>query len=205
MGKMVNNERLSQAEVAWRSQKLNQTELDYSGEIIWTSQEGIELLEQRIQAILARQEEVLTLFGKMADGGHDLPDNTQFKELMVEWRSVLPRQLADLKRKKTKALPFQSAAWFRSHDFHTITLGTRITVAVSESEEETYDLLGPLEASYAPPNRSVLPISYESPVGQALIGKKAGDVVTLESGWSFKVLETKQIIFPLDLDKEKEL
>lgn len=169
---------------------------DFSGQVIWASQEGINLLEQQIQTVLKEQEKTLKQLGEVANGGHDLPDNIQFKELMVELRSTLPRRLNELRKKQLKTIFFQEALWFKNHDFQTITLGTRVTVRASDSNKtETYDLLGPIEAEA--PNRAIMAISFVSPLGKALLGHKDGDIVSLESGLRFKIVKTEQVVFPI--------
>ena len=58
---------------------------------------------------------------------------------------------------------------------NTVTLGSRITVSEEGyAEKETYLLIGAVEAD---PREGK--ISNESPLGQALLGKKVGDIVEI--------------------------
>ena len=57
----------------------------------------------------------------------------------------------------------------------TIQLGSTVTVLV-RTQEKTYELVGPAEA-----NPSKGRISYLSPVGEALLGHRAGERVTLQT------------------------
>lgn len=54
----------------------------------------------------------------------------------------------------------------------TVGLGSRVTVLWVDDGREVYEIVEPAEAS---PRAGR--ISYESPIGQALIGRQAGDVV----------------------------
>lgn len=58
-----------------------------------------------------------------------------------------------------------------------VILGSRVTVLEEDEEEpETFHIVGPAEAD--PANGKV---SNESPLGQALLGHRAGDTVTVEA------------------------
>ncbi len=57
-----------------------------------------------------------------------------------------------------------------------VDIGSTVTVQESSFPEETYFLVGPQEAD--PLNGR---ISYESPIGKALIGKKKGDSVAIDT------------------------
>lgn len=58
----------------------------------------------------------------------------------------------------------------------TIDLGARITVQEEDFDPETYHLVGPKEAD--PRNGR---ISYESPIGQALLGHRVGDKISVQT------------------------
>jgi transcription elongation factor GreA len=53
-----------------------------------------------------------------------------------------------------------------------VRVGSTVSVKTKDGKRQTYQLVGPAEASPAAGR-----ISHESPVGQALIGKKRGDKV----------------------------
>ncbi len=57
----------------------------------------------------------------------------------------------------------------------TVSLGTKVTVKVNESEH-IFEIVGDWEAD--PMNKK---ISHESPLGQALVGKKVGEDVQVEA------------------------
>ncbi|MEW6717107.1 MAG: transcription elongation factor GreA [Chloroflexota bacterium] len=57
-----------------------------------------------------------------------------------------------------------------------VSLGVRVTIQIDDSPAETYQLVGIKEAN--PKNGC---ISYESPIGKALIGKREGDQFLVET------------------------
>ena len=58
----------------------------------------------------------------------------------------------------------------------TVSIGCHVTIQEDGLDAETYHLVGPTEAD--PPNGR---ISHESPIGRAIIDKKAGDVAEAET------------------------
>ena len=73
-------------------------------------------------------------------------------------------------------------------DVNVVSIGTRVKLLDMEfNEEETYQILGSSEADIFKNN-----ISNESPVGQALLGHKVGEVVTIDAeggSFTYKILE----------------
>ena len=58
----------------------------------------------------------------------------------------------------------------------TVQVGMRITIQEDDEEPETYQMVGASEAD--PPNGR---ISNESPIGQALFGKKVGEIAVAQT------------------------
>ena len=58
----------------------------------------------------------------------------------------------------------------------TIGLGSKVTLRSDDGEEETWILVSPQEA-----NTLDGTISTQSPVGQALVGRRAGDSATVRT------------------------
>ena len=60
---------------------------------------------------------------------------------------------------------------------HSVGLGSTVTIEyVDDEEEEVYNIVGSMEAD---PFENK--ISNESPIGKAIIGKKEGDIIDVES------------------------
>ena len=74
-------------------------------------------------------------------------------------------------------------------DSDVVTVGSRVTVQEDNFDPETYDVVGAKEAD-SRKNK----ISNESPIGNALMGHKAGDVVEAETPDGkirFRILKTE--------------
>jgi transcription elongation factor GreA len=57
-----------------------------------------------------------------------------------------------------------------------VQVGTEVTVQAEDEPEETYRIVGAAEAD--PRNGK---ISYESPLGAALLGRRIGDIVRVQT------------------------
>lgn len=57
-----------------------------------------------------------------------------------------------------------------------VSIGNKVTIQEEDFDPETYDLVGPTEAD---PRKGK--ISYESPIGRALMDKKVGDFAEAET------------------------
>jgi transcription elongation factor GreA len=74
-------------------------------------------------------------------------------------------------------------------DQSKIDIGAKVSLEdVNLKEKEVFYILGPDEVDSMKGR-----ISYESPLGVALLGKKIGDVVSINQGASFKVLRVEYL------------
>jgi transcription elongation GreA/GreB family factor len=143
---------------------------------LWVSRNGYEKLLQREKNILGEIEKVKLRLGESARGDPDLPENIEFKELRIKTMFELPRQLADVREALAKCQIIEDSHDFKTAQFDTVCLGARVVVDYGEGDTETYTILGYQEGDAA--NGF---LSYLSPLGAALLGKKVGDQVTYNS------------------------
>jgi transcription elongation factor GreA len=73
-------------------------------------------------------------------------------------------------------------------DTEIVDLGNTVTIVEEGYEPETYTLVGPAEV-----NPREGKISYESPVGQALIGRRVGDTVRVRTPSGERTVEIVSI------------
>lgn len=99
------------------------------------------------------------------DDGESEVDGDSLQEI-----ASLDQRIDELKRVLLRAVPVDRTTLTPG----TVGVGSCVTVRWGEGEEETYTLVGPPEAS----PRSGR-ISYESPVGRALIGRRTGEQITV--------------------------
>ncbi len=102
----------------------------------------------------------------------DLSENFEFKAAK-QMQAVLMRRKSELEQ----ALHNARGTAFENPDTSRVSIGTIVTLREPDSgKEEAYTILGAWDGD---PERHI--ISYQTAIGQALMGHKVGDVVTLNN------------------------
>ena len=105
------------------------------------------------------------------EGPGDAGDNTQYLETQREL-ALLEARIATIERTLAQAQLVEH----KPTEAGVVGLGSSVKVRDEESEEVSYNLVGSAQAN---PRQGL--ISYESPVGRALMGRRAGDTVSVET------------------------
>jgi transcription elongation GreA/GreB family factor len=117
----------------------------------------------------------------------DLSENFEYKAAK-QMQAVLVRRRSELER----ALQNARGTAFENPDTSRVSIGTIVTVRDKTSKkQETYTILGAWDGD---PDRHI--ISYQTAIGKALLGKKAGEVAALPNG-EFEIVS----IEPAPVDK----
>lgn len=136
-------------------------------EIIMTV-EGLSKLEEELEHLkVVRRKEVAEKIKQAMTFG-DLTENSEYDEAKNDQAQVESR-IAQIEKllKRVKVIDEEDI------NTDTVNIGTKVKILDLEFNEiEEYTIVGPTEAN---PAKSRL--SYQSPVGQALMGKSAGDEV----------------------------
>ena len=134
---------------------------------VYLTPEGKAALEQELDQLLTRRQELLKRiqeerdFGAFAEGGEPDADKTDLA--FVEGKILtIENQL-------------RHPVIVTSHAADEVSLSSTVTVVDSDGAEETYTIVGAPEAR---PTEGR--ISNESPVGKALMGKKVGDKISVK-------------------------
>jgi transcription elongation GreA/GreB family factor len=102
----------------------------------------------------------------------DLRENFEFKAAK-EMQAVLMRRKAELERDLHRA----RGTGFENPDLSQVSIGTIVTLRdINSGEEETYTILGAWDGE---PERAV--ISYQTAIGRALLGRRPGEIVELNT------------------------
>ncbi|HEX4667241.1 MAG TPA: GreA/GreB family elongation factor [Chthoniobacterales bacterium] len=102
----------------------------------------------------------------------DLRENFEFKAAK-EMQAVLMRRKAELERDLHRA----RGTAFESPDLSQASMGTIVTLReTTNGREETYTILGAWDGD---PDRGI--ISYQTAIGQSLLGRRLGEVVELNA------------------------
>lgn len=151
-------------------------------EILMTA-EGLQKLEAELDELkVVRRKEVSEKI-KQALAFGDLSENSEYDEAKNEQAQVEAR-IAQIEGMLKLARVVEDS----SGAADSVGIGKTVKLYDEEfEEEEVYTIVGPTESD--PANNK---LSYESPVGKALIGKKVGDVINVEAPGglvTFKILE----------------
>ncbi len=138
-------------------------------EIILT-QEGLRALQEEINYLsTVKREEVAERIRQARDFG-DITENSEYDDAKNE-QAMLEHRISMLQEKLRRARVIKDS----EIDTERVSVGSTVTLRDLDSNEiRIYTLVGSAEAD---PTKARL--SNESPVGQALLGKRVGVVVTV--------------------------
>lgn len=148
--------------------------------------EGVKKLEEELEFLKTVKRKEITEKIKVALGYGDLSENSEYDEAKNEQAFVEGRIITLENMLRNASIVDESEI-----PSDVVSVGSKVRVKDYEFDEEVeYTIVGSAEAD---------PISYkisnESPVGKALIGKRAGDVVevAVPGGVSkFEILEIRR-------------
>jgi transcription elongation factor GreA len=150
---------------------------------VFLTAEGKAKLEAELQHLITvRRPEVAQRIRAAKEGG-DVTDNADYDDAKMEQAFVEGRILTIETMLKNVTMIDPSNNGSAGH----IRLGSRVTVVDDDEFKETYLIVGSAEARPAEGK-----ISNESPLGKSLIGKRAGDEVTVAAPSGilrFRILE----------------
>ena len=135
------------------------------------TKEGLEKIEEELEYLksVARAEVAAKI--KVALGYGDLSENAEYDHAKNE-QAKLEEKIAKLENMIRNAVIIEE----EKLDKDVIHVGSKVTVYEKESDDEDeYTIVGSAEA-----NPLEGKISNESPIGNALLGKKVGDIVSIE-------------------------
>ena len=150
--------------------------------------EGLKKLEDELdELIVVKRKEVAQKIKEAREQG-DLSENAEYDAAKDEQRDIEARIEEIEKILKNAEIVDEDEV-----DLGTINIGCQVKILDLEFDEElTYKIVGSTEA-----NSLKGKISNESPVGKALIGKKVGDLVSVETQVGviqYKVLDIQRSI-----------
>lgn len=148
------------------------------------TQEGMDKLAEELRVLQEeRLKELSQRIANASDEG-DVSDNSEFEDLKEEYYYVEER-IREVRGILARAVLLEEG----SSD-GVIDLGSRITVQADDDNDKETWLLVNEEESSAMDGR----ISDESPVGLALLGKRAGDSITIptpDGDLTYSIIDVK--------------
>ena len=148
--------------------------------------EGLRQLEDELHDLKVNQRKAVAQKIKEAREQGDLSENAEYDAAKDEQRDIEARIEEIDKILKNAEVVVEDEV-----DVNTINIGCRIKIYDMEFDEELeYKLVGSTEA-----NSLKGKISNESPLGSKLIGKKVGDVITVDThagSMQYKILQIQK-------------
>ncbi len=132
-----------------------------------------ETVQLTVDGLRRLHEELLTLKERRGAFGASMSDGAPLADAGGDPYGDLARlnhRIAELQHVLLRAVPVDEADRVPG----TVGVGSRVTVRWEGDDEETYTIVG--SAEVAP---RLGRISYESPVGQALVGRRSGEHVAV--------------------------
>ncbi len=154
-----------------------------SEKTVFLTYEGLKERERELEYLKTEKRKEISEKIKVALGFGDLSENAEYDEAKNEQAEV------ELKIVKLEKM-LKNAKVIDDDEISTdvVSMGIKVKVLdIDMEEEEVYYIVGSEEAD--PMNNK---ISDESPVGKAILGKKVGDIVTVEApngDFEMKILE----------------
>lgn len=140
------------------------------GKPVYMTEKGIQKTRTDLETLLRiTRPEILGYLQDAKDGG-DSDDNTEYLYLAQEMGNI-DRQIRDLKYRLERVQIIE-----QDGQKETITLGSMVVIEENAAAPEIYTLVGSAEAD--PEQGS---ISNESPLGRALLNRRIGEEVTVDS------------------------
>ncbi len=136
-------------------------------EVILTK-EGKEELEKRLKYLKVTKRAEITERIKTAREFGDLSENAEYDAAKNE-QAMIEGEIAEIENKLKYAVIIKDSQIKKG----VVSLGSKVDFVEDDSDEVlTYEIVGTTEADVEQGR-----ISNESPIGNALLGRKAGDVV----------------------------
>lgn len=158
-----------------------------SNEEVFLTKEGLAKLEEELKDLKTVKRKELAARLKLAISYGDLKENSEYHSAKED-QSFMETRIMILEKMLTKAQIVDSS----NMDMSKVSVGSIVILNdVEFSERIEYRVVGPAEADVLD-NK----ISYESPLGKELIGKKVGDIISVNAPMGvikYELLEIKML------------
>ena len=137
---------------------------------LYLTEEGLEEVKKELEELkLVKRPEVINAL-KDARAQGDLSENAEYDAARSE-QAVVESRIKELE------VMLERAVVITKVDTDVVSIGTKVTLEyVDDDDTEEYSIVGSQEA-----DPFTNKISNESPIAKAIMGKKKGDKVTIES------------------------
>ena len=153
-------------------------------EEVLLTKEGKEELEKRLEYLRGVKRAEITERIKEAREHGDLSENAEYDSAKTE-QGLIEGEILEIEEKLKHAVIIKDGSAKKG----VVSLGSKVEIVDDESGEvETFEIVGTTEADVEAGK-----ISNESPVGNALLGRKAGDNVKVMAPAGVTSLTIKKV------------
>lgn len=139
---------------------------------VYLTQEGLEKLKRELEHLhTVRRPEVVDKIKKAIESG-SMVNNAEYDDAKNE-QAFVEGRIMTIEGEIKNAVIIEEKI---SGKVKSVKLGSHVTVKTPDGEDEHYTIVGRIEAD---PGHGKL--SNESPIGQALMGKKVGEKVKVQA------------------------
>ena len=137
---------------------------------LYLTQEGLDEIKKELDELkLVKRPEVISAL-KDARAQGDLSENAEYDAARTE-QAIVEARIKDLE------VMIENAVVITKSDSDKVSIGGKVTIQyIDDDDTVEYSIVGSQEAD---PFENK--ISNESPIAKAILNKKAGDIVTVES------------------------
>jgi len=158
-----------------------------SNDEVFLTKEGLAKLEEELKELKTVKRKELAARLKLAISYGDLKENSEYHSAKND-QSFMETRVLILEKMLTKARIVDES----SMNLSAVSVGSIVILNdIEYSEKIEYRVVGPAEADVLD-NK----ISYESPLGKELIGKKVGDIISVNAPMGiikYELLEIKMM------------
>jgi transcription elongation factor GreA len=156
-------------------------------QVVYLTREGYEKIEAELSELrTVRRSEVANRLRLALEEGGDLTENAEYEDAKNE-QAFVEGRIQELELLLSRARIIEDEEPDGPAD--AVRLNSVVTVQGEDDEADTFHIVGKYEA-----DPRVGKLSNESPLGQALLGRKAGDTVTVnapDGNFEYRILSVE--------------
>ncbi len=149
-------------------QSLVEGKMDRQEEPLWVSAESLDLLKQEYESLINKKIPENTKAVAAARELGDLRENSEYKMARQDQDMLLARK-SQIEKDLAAARIFNPA----ETSIDCVGIGSIVEVEDSKGKHQTITVLGAWDSD---PKKNI--VSYKTPLGQSLLGKKVGEICT---------------------------
>lgn len=158
--------------------------------IYWLSKEGYKKLNAKYDAVLQEEIDIQKQIGDSVRMDNDLRENPDYMALQTKAMTEIKVKIAKIKEVLFNSKIIEESIEYQEANNDKVFIGSIVKIEYEDGTQEKYQILG-----YGESDLDQDIISYLSPLGASLLGKKSGEFfefINNEYKEMIKILEIKR-------------